>query len=239
MSTESTKTAESAPVFNMAKSTLISLNMSNITKLTATNFITWRLQVRSLLEAHELHCFIDDEDKTPPPTITNDSGVVESNSDYVAWNRQDKMLYSALLGSLSIAVQPIVARATTAREVWQILYRTYGKPTRGHIKQLKQQIKITKGSKSINEYMRCIMDKVDKLALLGAAYDHEDLLDIITNGLGEDYRAVIDMVNGRDTPISVDELHEKLIVREHTLSITNTNNLPTPVTAKSCDVYLW
>lgn len=165
----------------MAKSTLISLNISNIMKLTVTNFITWRLQVRALLEAHELHCFIDDEDKSPPSTITKETNIVEPNPDHVAWNQQEKMLYSALLGSISVAVQPIVARATTAREVWQIIYRTYGKPMRGHIKQLKQQIKITKDSKSIDEYMRSIMDKADKLALLGAAYEHEDLLDIITD----------------------------------------------------------
>lgn len=78
--------------------------------------------------------------------------------------------------------------------------------------------------------MPIIIDKADKLALLGAAYDHEDLLDIITGGLGDDYRAVIDMVNGCDTPVTIDELHEKLIVREHTLNITNPINLSVPVT---------
>lgn len=42
---------------------------------------------------------------------------------------------------------------------------------------------------------------------------------------GDDYRAVMDMVNGRDSQISSDdELHEKLMVREHTLNITNSNN---------------
>lgn len=69
MSTESSMTAKSTIVFNIVKSTLFSLNMSNITKLTATNFITWLLQVRALLEAHELHCFIDEADQTPS-TIT-------------------------------------------------------------------------------------------------------------------------------------------------------------------------
>lgn len=124
MSTESSsKTAESAPIFNIAKSTLISLNMSNITKLTATNFITWRLQVSALLEAHELHCFIDEVDQTPSSTITTDEGKTEPNPSFAAWNRQDRMLFSALLGSLSLAVQPIVARATKTCDVWQILYQ--------------------------------------------------------------------------------------------------------------------
>ncbi|XP_010473765.1 PREDICTED: uncharacterized protein LOC104753175 [Camelina sativa] len=211
----SSGSAESASIFNPCspKSTLISLNMSNITKLTPTNFITWRLQVRTLLEADELHWFIVDDSYIPEETVKPSNGP-----EFAAWQRQDKMLYSSLLGSLSLAIQPIVARATTSREVWEIFHRTYGKPSSGHIKQLKQEIKhLTKDNKSINEYMRIIVDKTDQLALLGAAMEHEDLLDVITGGLGDDYRAIVEMFNGRDVPISIDELHEKLFNRENTL----------------------
>ncbi|XP_010480966.1 PREDICTED: uncharacterized protein LOC104759777 [Camelina sativa] len=216
----SSGSAKSAPIFNPSspKSSLISLNMSNITKLTPTNFITWRLQVRALLEAHELHWFIADDPYIPEETVKPSDGPAVPNPEFAAWQRQDKMLYSSLPCSLSLAVQPIVARATTSREVWEILHRTYGKPSRGHIKQLKQEIKhLTKDNKSINEYMRIIVDRTDQLALLGAAMEHEDLLDVIISGLDDDYRAILEMVNGRDVPISIDELHEKLINRENTL----------------------
>ena len=47
--------------------------------------------------------------------------------------------------------------------------------------------------------------------------DHEDLLEKILDGLRSEYQYVIDAVNGRDTPISFDELHEKLINKEITL----------------------
>ena len=48
--------------------------------------------------------------------------------------------------------------------------------------------------------------------------DHEDLLDKILDGLWSEYQyAIIDIVNGRNTPISFDELHEKLINKEITL----------------------
>ena len=48
--------------------------------------------------------------------------------------------------------------------------------------------------------------------------DHEDLLEKILDGLGSEYQyVVIDTVNGCDTPISFDELHEKLINKEITL----------------------
>lgn len=131
-----------------------------------------------------------------------------------------------------MAVQPIVARSTTSREIWETFHRTYGKPTRGHVKQIKQQLKqISKGNNTINDYMRSIIDKSDQLALLCAPYDHEDLLDIITDGLGEDYRAITEMVNGRDTPISIDELHEKLINRENTLKVSSPKESVVPVTA--------
>ncbi|CAL9241398.1 unnamed protein product [Arabidopsis halleri] len=206
--------------------------MSNITKLTQNNYITWRLQIRSLLEAHELHVFIGEDDLTPPPTITIDNNANQTNPKFTAWIRQDKLLFSAILGSLSLPVQALVARATTTRGMWETLHRTYGNASRGHIKIIKDQIKAsTKGSKSIIEYMRGILEKSDQLALLGAPLPHEDLLEHITDGLGDNYRAVIEMVNGRDTPISIEKLHEKLINRENKLRAATTTDVSLPVTA--------
>ena len=239
MSTESSSSSETTVVFNITdpKTTLISLNMSNITKLTPTNFITWRLQISALLEAHELHCFISDDDQSPPETLTTAEGQHQPNPNFAAWKRQDKLFYSAIFGTLTVAVQPIVARAKNSREIWEILFRTYGKPSRGHIKQLKQQLKNnSKGNKSINEYIRGIIEKAYQLALLGSPLEHEDLLDYITEGLGEDYRAIVEMVNGRDVPITTDELHEKLINRENSLKLTGSNDVNTPVTANPTNV---
>ena len=47
--------------------------------------------------------------------------------------------------------------------------------------------------------------------------DHEDLLDKILDDLESEYQYIIDVINGRDTPISIDKLHEKLINKEITL----------------------
>ena len=52
---------------------------------------------------------------------------------------------------------------------------------------------------------------------LGKPIDYEDLLEKILDGLGSEYQFVIDVVNGRDTLISFDELDEKLINKEITL----------------------
>ena len=229
--------ADSALVLNPSdpKSSLISLNMSGITKLTATNFLTWRLQVRALLEAHELHGFISDEDLTPPQQVNNAAGVTETNPAFTIWKRQDRMLYSSMIGILTLNIQPMVARALTTRDIWLTLSNIYGKPSRGHVRQLKQHLqRSNKGTQSVTKYMRGILAKSDHLALLGSPLPHEDLLDIITNGLGDHYRAVVEMVNGRDTPISLKELQEKLLNRENDIVATDKiSGSSVPVTANN------
>ena len=58
------------------------------------------------------------------------------------------------------------------------LANTYAKPSRGHIKQLKEQLKrCTNDSKSISEYTQAIKTCADELALLGKPVDDEDLID--------------------------------------------------------------
>lgn len=82
--------------------------------------------------------------------------------------------------------------------------------------------------------MRNIISKADLLALIGSHVEHEDLLNIIIEGLGDEFRANVDMINGRDTPIGLEELHEKLLHRENTLLVTEPLSLQSlPVRANT------
>lgn len=56
--------------------------------------------------------------------------------------------------------------------------------------------------------------KADQRALLGKSLVHEDIVEYNLDGLDEDYRAVIEQINGRDIPPTFEELHEKLVNRE-------------------------
>ena len=58
--------------------------------------------------------------------------------------------------------------------------------------------------------MRFIKCRAEQLAALRKPLDHEDLIDRILDGLDEDYKSLADIVQGRDTPILFDELHEKI-----------------------------
>ena len=124
---------------------LLTINLSNITKLSSANYLTWSLQIQSLLEGYDLHHFIDDAHTPPPPTVTV-TGVASLNPAYTTWKYQDCLIFSTLIGVISISLQPLIARTTTFLDAWQTLANTYAKPSRGHIKQLKEQLqRCTKG----------------------------------------------------------------------------------------------
>ena len=205
--------------------------MANVTKLTSTNYLMWNRQVHSLLDGYNLAGHVDGSMEIPSPTLTTD-GQVTVNNEYSIWKRQDKLLYSALLGTITAPVQAILATTTTAADIWHTLATTYAKPSRGHILHLRQQLKQwTKGTKSIDEYVQGLTTRFDHLAMLEKTLDHEDKIEFILEGLLEDYKTVVDQIAGRDTTPSVTEIHEKLIQHELKLA-AKTELIPSvPVTA--------
>lgn len=171
----------------------------------------------------------------PAATITTNN-VVTPNPVFTKWTRQDRLIYSALLGAISTPLQPVVSRTTSASQILTKLASTYSKPSHGHIKQLKTQLKnYTKGSKTINDYLQGITTRLDQLAILGKPMDHEDAIELILEGLPEEYKMVVDQIEGKDTPLSLTEVHERLLNHETKILSTNAvaNNNPSPVSANN------
>ncbi|XP_010485012.1 PREDICTED: uncharacterized protein LOC104763323 [Camelina sativa] len=185
----------------LTTSSLLHINMTNVTKLTSTNYLMWSRQVNALLDGYDLGTFLDVEATKPDPMITT-AGSTTANPAYAVWTRQDKLIYSALLGAISLAVQPLLSRASTSAD----------------------------GTCTIDEYVQGLTMWFDQLALLGKPEDHEDQIRYILKGLLEDYKTVIDQTEGRDVAPSIPELHEKLLNREATL-LTSANVVSAPITA--------
>ncbi|CAA7023370.1 unnamed protein product [Microthlaspi erraticum] len=199
---------------DIAQQTVHNINMSNITKLNSTNYLMWSLQVHALLDGYDLAGYLDESSATPPATLTTNE-VTSVNPAHTKWKHQDRLIYSGLLGAISLTIQPILSTSRTSAEIWSTLASTYAKPSRGHIKQIKHQLKQwSKGTKSIDEYIHGFTMRFDQLAILGKPIDHEDQLEYILEGLPEDYKSVVDQIEGRNTPPSLTEVHEKLLNRE-------------------------
>ena len=102
------------------------------------------------------------------------------------------MILNALVGSLSPTIILFIARAKTSAEAWLILANTYAKPSRGGIKQVKNQIKnLTKGSQTVTEFLQSVKCRADELAILRAPMNEDDCADKILDGLGDDYKELI------------------------------------------------
>ncbi|KAE8680725.1 hypothetical protein F3Y22_tig00111372pilonHSYRG00235 [Hibiscus syriacus] len=186
---------------------LINISHPSIIKLTSSNYLAWKLQIEVILIGYDHYKYIDNTHPCPSRTITTNK-VEAPNPAFLPWIRQDKLLFGVLVGSISPSLVTLIQQSVTSREAWKILANTYARPTRGHIKQIKDQVK-----KATNKPM-----------------DHEDIIEKILDGLDDDYRHIADIVEGRDTPISFDELHEKLINRELTIQQLQSASFPHPVT---------
>lgn len=204
-------------------------------KLLSTNYMSWKTQIEALLYGLDLYKFIDGSNPSPKPTVA-ENGTTTPHPDYAAWFRQDRLLFGAIVGTLSPSIVPLITNASSSLDAWKILSNTYAKPSRGHIKQLQHRLKqTTKASdQSITDYMQSIKTIVDELSILGKQMDEEDITDAVLTGLDSTtYKPVIEAIHARDTPISFHELHEKLI--NHELSLVQASSISTnihqPVTA--------
>lgn len=131
--------AFNAPAVDVVQGVL-NINMINITKLTTTNFMTWNLQVHALLDGYDVSGYLDGSIPAPDQMITVDGQSVP-NPDYTKWRRQDRLIYSGLIGTLSPSIQTLVTNTKTSQDVWKSLSATYATPSRGHIQQLRLQLK--------------------------------------------------------------------------------------------------
>ena len=81
----------------------------------------------------------------------------------------------------------------------------------------------------ISDVNRCVqgfITRFDQLALLGKPIDIEDQLEYVLEGLPEDYKQVIDQIEGKDSPPSLTEVHEKLL--NHEVKLQNKGVLSSP-----------
>ena len=200
-------------------------------KLTFSNYTSWKLQFHTLFIGYDLIDYIDGSKPCPTATLIHHNTIIP-NPNYIFWIRQDRLVLNALVGSISPTIILFIAQATTSHEAWNILANTYAKPTHGHIKRVKRQLKkITKGPASVTEFLQAIKARADELALLGAPLDTEDLTKTILVELGDDYKELVCVVQARDTFITFDEFHEKLLNFQASVFLTKPDPSYFPATA--------
>ncbi|RAL47808.1 hypothetical protein DM860_011393 [Cuscuta australis] len=174
-------------------------------KLVTTNFPIWQRQVRTTLIGLDLLGYVDD-------TLAALAKVVSHaiNPCYANWFRQDQAIISALLGSCTDNIQPLISNVDMALEAWLNLHSSFASTSHGHVE---------------------MHSLANELALIQNPIPEEDLVSHILNQLGSDYDPITSAAHLRETHISFAELGNILHDYERKLKASEEATSATVLTA--------
>ena len=180
----------------------------------------WKSQVISSIRANELEGFVDGSHVCPPKAFMNAgpnrTTITTPNPEYHIWRKQDHILLSWLLSSLSERVLGTVVDCSTSCEVWTTLANQFGARTRARILYLRTQIQTTKkGSSTIHEYYSKMKTLLNSLRAAGNSMNDDDFIICVLAGLGPEYDLVVININSIQESPSILEVYGMLLSQEN------------------------
>jgi len=178
-------------------------------KLNQDNYILWRFLMVPFLEGQNLFGYVDGTHPQPPQLIPDSTScLLLSNPEYQSWYHQDKMIFSAIISTLSVEALPHVIGFSTSREVWLTLETLFSAQSQSRIMQLKHQVAtLKKGDLSISAYYQKAQGFSHLLAAIGKPIEVSELVSHILAGLGPEYDPLVTFVTTRQDSISLNELY--------------------------------
>ncbi|KAA0046195.1 putative Ty1-copia-like retrotransposon [Cucumis melo var. makuwa] len=199
--------------------------------------------ILTALEAYVLESYFDSTAEPATKYINqppNQSSVaVESssappisvlNSEYKVWKRQDRLISSWLLGSMSEDILNQMLHFTSAKQIWKTLQGIYSSRYLAKAMQFKNKLhNMKKGAMSLKEYFLKIQQCVDALASINKPISTDDHILYILAGLGNEYQSIISIISARTDSPSVQDNMSLLLTQESQIEskITSEVSLPT------------
>ncbi|RVX19312.1 Retrovirus-related Pol polyprotein from transposon RE1 [Vitis vinifera] len=181
-------------------------------RLTPTNFPSWHAQFESLLLGYNLFGYVNGTHTCPPLPTSTDAATTTAHH---LWFRQDKLILSAILTSVSPAMIPLIATSQTSYQAWTKLTKLYASRSRTRVMQLKEDLTLMqRGNRSITEYLHSVKTIANELALIDAPLSQDDITLYVLHGLGSDFRDIIAPIRARESSLSFEELHDLLLGHE-------------------------
>ncbi|GKV50484.1 hypothetical protein SLEP1_g57186 [Rubroshorea leprosula] len=162
----------------------------------------------SLLRGYELDGFLDGSHPCP----------VATEPTYSLWARQDQLLHHALITSVSENITPYIATATTAQQAWETLAKLYANRSCTRVITLKERLQTMKhDGHPVSDYLRSLKIVADELGTVDCPLSDDDLTVYILNGLGPEFWEIAASIRTRDSSLSFDDLHDRLVAHEESL----------------------
>ena len=182
-------------------------------KLDEDNYLLWKHQVLASIRGLKLSHFLDGTN-VPSTTASSAADSSSPSDDSLRYQQQDQLIIAWLLASMSTPILTNVVGLDTTADIWRCLETQFSSHTRAKVQKLKLQLKTPKNDRSISSYLHDIKNAVNMLAAIGAPISIADHIDIILEGLPEEYNAFITAVTSRTDPYTITEIEALLFAQE-------------------------
>ncbi|KAK6141525.1 hypothetical protein DH2020_024735 [Rehmannia glutinosa] len=202
---------------------IIQLQSQLITiKLNESNHLLWKQQVLAAIRGYGLERFITEPQEIPAEFIADISTKVKViNPAYLLWCRQDQLLVSWLLSSLSESVLISTVGLTTSKEICDCLQTGFASQNDAKILQYRLQLQtIRKENLSMRDYLNKIKNCCDLLGSAGEKVSERDHLLYILSGLGQEYNPVLVSLTTRKPPCTLMDAYSILMSFENRLEVS-------------------
>nr|KYP51537.1 hypothetical protein KK1_026564 [Cajanus cajan] len=183
-------------------------------KMDTKNYLLWCQQVKPVIKGHRLHHFLVNP-QIPQKylsIIDRDSGQVSES--YLAWEQQDQLLLSWLQSSMSKDILTRVIGCKTSFQLRDKIHSYFHSHMNAKARQLRNELRSTNlDNQTISNYVLRIQTLVDALTTIGDSVSVKEHLDIILEGLPEEYESTISLIISRFDMLSIDEVET---IREET-----------------------
>ncbi|KAK6116197.1 hypothetical protein DH2020_050053 [Rehmannia glutinosa] len=191
-------------------------------KLSENNFLVWRQQVLAAVRGYGLEGYLDGT--LPPPERVSVNGDNQKiiNPEFLAWTRQDQLIMSWILSSLSERILVSIVGLESSKTVWEALDISFASQNGAKIMQYKLQLQtLKKGTLSMRDYLNKIKSVCDLLASAGHGIDEPDQVLHALSGLGPEYNPIIVSITSRVERCSLREAHAILLSYENRLEVSD------------------
>lgn len=218
--------SDSTVMSSPSTDSVVVLHLPISTKLTRSNFLAWKAQILPTLHGHGIYHYLTDD---PPSRLLTVAGQTQTNPLYSHWHRQDQLLLSWLLSSLTESILGQVVSCQTSAELWRLLQRTFSASSQARLSELRRSLQTaTKGGSSCANFCQRIRAIANELAFIGSPVPEEDLILTILGGLGPEYNSLVVTANAKEE-LSLPDLQAMLFGHEALLHSQNggtTSSLP-------------
>ena len=183
-------------------------------KLNKENYLPWKQQAEATIEGHDLLNHITGKGISKKCSNEDDRESDSVSLGYQHWKKQDALLKSWLLSSMSKPFNTRMVGCEFCHQIWTGLETFFASQVKAKIRQLKNKLTNTKKEGGISDYLLQVKSTVDALISIGALITNFDHVEAILNGLTEEYGPFITTIISRSNPISVGELEALLMAQK-------------------------